>query len=665
MALTNLNSVYSLKSGLAKNYITTGDMEVGSSALSSWSLVNTTLSANFFPNSVVSAAPFSLTNGGTAASSNLSTSLLSGGSQIAGSYSLGLTQATTAGIAGDMLISQAWTIDPEDRAKTLTFRFAYSVLTGLSNLAFTGANTGTFAVYIFDVANGAWLQPSGTFAMTSGSTPGYATGTFQSAANATSYQIAIITINATAGAYSMAFDDFFIGPQNTILGPQVGDSVLYGVNTVGITSGTPPTFGTVVTNKLYGKRTGDVGTVSCIFEQNTAGTAGTATQDYLWSLPTGWSFNLNVYPAYQGNIATQMAEVSAVWKSNIPASGFISLNGADYAFMAGVIPWSATQFRVNIDYQIGADQFCQGSGLAPFSTAGLGINFSFSAPMAGWSSNSVLSSDTTNRRIGFVANTSSTAATSSSPFIYSNVVLDDMSGYNSTTGQYKIQVAGLYLIYGSALTGATTNAMSIRRNATVIFTGEETTTQRFSVTGLYPCAVGDLIDIVPANAATASGGAPDSSFFICLVQGPSTATAADSVNMRYYASSTTISGSLATVVFSTKDYDSHAQMGAVTAGVYNVPVPGKYQFNLALALTAASAAAGNAVDVQVQKNGVVVSEISPVYQSTQTVMPIYLSDEISCVAGDQIRVQVSSAATTPSIVSSNSKNYFSLMRTGN
>lgn len=663
MPATSLNSVFSLKSGLAKNYITLGDFENGD--FSTWSLVNTSLNANDIPNSSPSAGtPFSSTNGGSNASANLSLSLVSSG-QLAGNYSLAMT-SSAASVAGDMLISQPYAIDKEDQAKTLTIRFAYSVISGLTNLSLTGTSAGSFSVYVYDVANGQFIQPAGVYNIIQGTGAGYCSATFQSASNATTYQLCFINQNASTGAFQMYFDDFFIGPQSTLIGPSLGDFVNYGANTIGITSGTAPTKGTVVTDKILGKRVGDIGTVNVVYEQNTAGTAGTASQDYLYTLPSGWQFNLNVYPAFQGNVASNaLSENSAATKSMIPCSGFMSFNATDYAFMQGAIPWDATRFRIFINYQVGADQFCQGSGLMPLSAAGLGVSVTFSAPMQGWSSNSVMSQDTDTRVVSMVATTSTTASSGTTvPFVYTSIVQDTHGAYSTTTGKFTAPVAGTYQITaGINSSGVGTAVIEVRKNNTVIFIGEEgTSTQAWTVSGIWPLAAGDTIDIVPNTALTGAGSATQDYFMVNRLSGPAVVTAADAVNARYFASATAITSSLATISWTTKDYDSHNQM---SAGTYTIATPGKYQIDSLVTLTAASAAAGNAVNIQIQKNGTVVSEFAPVYQSTQVTLPIKIDDQINCLAGDTIRIQVSSAATTPSIVSSNSKNYFSISRLGN
>ncbi len=142
-----------------------------------------------------------------------------------------------------------------------------------------------------------------------------------------------------------------------------------------------------------------------------------------------------------------------------------------------------------------------------------------------------------------------------------------------------------------------------------------------------------------------------------------TAVAISSVSARYYASATSISGSLATINWTTKDYDTN---NAMSSGTYTVPTasPGKYQINAGLLITG-TIALNNTLIMEIQKNGTVVSRSTQYLASTLTDAKVTISDIINCAAGDTIRIQVSTSATGPSIVSSNFDNYISLALIGN
>lgn len=138
------------------------------------------------------------------------------------------------------------------------------------------------------------------------------------------------------------------------------------------------------------------------------------------------------------------------------------------------------------------------------------------------------------------------------------------------------------------------------------------------------------------------------------------AAALSSINARYFSSTTTISGSLATIVYATQDYDSNT---AYSSGTYTVPRAGKYQINAALLITG-TIALNNNIIMEIQKNGTVVSRETVYFPATLTDGIAMISDLINCALNDTIRIQVSTSVTAPSIVSSNFDNYLSLFWTG-
>jgi hypothetical protein len=133
------------------------------------------------------------------------------------------------------------------------------------------------------------------------------------------------------------------------------------------------------------------------------------------------------------------------------------------------------------------------------------------------------------------------------------------------------------------------------------------------------------------------------------------------ISARYYASSTSLSASLATIVWTTKQYDTLNQM---SSGTYTVKVPGKYQVNWGLAINATQVT-NNDDNFEIQKNGTAVSSViwfgvtgGPGAQGHNG------SDIVQCAAGDTLRLQVLSNQTSPSIRSSNLFNYISIKRIG-
>lgn len=133
------------------------------------------------------------------------------------------------------------------------------------------------------------------------------------------------------------------------------------------------------------------------------------------------------------------------------------------------------------------------------------------------------------------------------------------------------------------------------------------------------------------------------------------------VKSRAHASSTTISGSLATVSWTTSDYNSGS---ALSGGTYTCATTGTYLVQARVAVSG-TIALNSALNMQLQKNGTNYSEVTEYAGGAMTEQTASISDTVQCAATDTLRIQVSSSATLPAIVSSNTKNFFSITRVGN
>lgn len=127
---------------------------------------------------------------------------------------------------------------------------------------------------------------------------------------------------------------------------------------------------------------------------------------------------------------------------------------------------------------------------------------------------------------------------------------------------------------------------------------------------------------------------------------------------RYHASATSISGSLATISWTTADYDTDS---AMSSGTYTCPVAGKYAVKSGVLLTG-TIALNNTFIMEIQKNGSVWSRKTVYAPAGLTDLALNIADDVSCIIGDTIRIQVSSSATAPSIVSSNFDNFIDIAR---
>lgn len=192
-------------SGSGKNYLGTvngingnGDFEIGST--SKWSLFNTTLTS-LIPTGTVTAGAASITTFDTVSAA-----------QLAGTYSL-RTASSAAWAAGQGFISDAFTFENEDLGQPMDFSITFKIFSGASNANYSGSSSNTFAAYLYDVTNATWVQPVGVYSMINNGT-GKIQGTVQPTANAAQYRLAILAINASAGAISIYWDSAKFGPSS-------------------------------------------------------------------------------------------------------------------------------------------------------------------------------------------------------------------------------------------------------------------------------------------------------------------------------------------------------------------------------------------------------------------------------------------------------------------
>lgn len=639
-----------------KNYIQYSDFE--NNATTGWSLAHTSLTS-LIPTSVASAdVAFDSTHGGSAANGNLSQSIT--GTALSGSFSLSVA-SSAASTAGDLLISQAYTIDASDQAKMMTIGFNFKCSSNPTNLVFSGTSTNSFAIYIYDVHNAAWIQPAGVYAINQASGVGSARAvTFQTPSNMTSFQIAIININASAGAETMVYDDFYVIPQQFNYSAPVTDT--------GANQWTPT--GSWSTNSTYtGKwwRVGDRG----FYEVNIA----------LAGAPTSASLTINLpHTIDTSKITNTSALVLRMGDGK-------ALDSGNDGYPLGVYYNTSTSVGVLSDKTVSGsnpvniDEATSVTQASPFTFgASDSITVSFSAPILGWASNSQMSDSSDTRVVAMQVNQASPTATVINGFSLLKFTTapssDTHNAFSTSTGGYTCPLPGYYRVTagcGVAATYANTQntQIAVGKNSTssaVISLGTHIAGAAEGV--MYPsgsgtvlCVAGDVLYPLVSSSGTSptvSSSASTNFFQVERLTGPSQIAASETVSARYFASATSLSGSLVTIVWTTKDFDSH---GAMSSGVFTCPVAGKYHVAAALALTG-TFVLNNTTVIEIQKNGTAKSNLTRYIAAAVTNDGVDIEDTIDCLAGDTLRIQVSNSGTTPSIVSSNTRNFISIFRVG-
>lgn len=555
--------------------------------------------------------------------------------------------------------SYAFTCDVADQAKVLSISFDYTVASG------TYAS-GDLTVYIYDVTNAAVIQPGGYVInnITTG-LPNKQICTFQTASNSTSYRLIIHTATTSSSAYTVKFDNVIVGPQILNYGFPISDWTTF-----------TPT-GSVATNATYSgryRRVGDMAEVEILLAFTSTNTQGSVS----FNMPSGLTIDTTKIMSTTGS-QTLLGFCDC---RDASASGAATVTGqVRYATSTSVDLFVLDDSAASDHYGV----FINTNTGSPITIAnGDSISAKFTVPVSGWSSTALMSNDTDTRVCAAVFNTAAgqtIEAAGAGEVVNFDTLVKDTHGAVTTGAAWKFTapLPGLYKVssmityVSSAWTDGNFAEIQLRKNASVlrrldyneiIVTGTNTVT--LHGTTLVECVAGDTLDVLTDHNRTTGDTTllNDATFNYISIErlsGPSSIAASEDVNARYYASATSISGTLATIVWTTKDFDSH---NAMSSGVYTVPIAGKYHVAAALAV-AGTFILNNTSVIEIQKNSVAVSNLTRYAGGAITNDGIDVEDVISCVAGDTIRIQVSNSGTTPTIVSSNTRNFFSIFRVGN
>lgn len=186
--------------------------------------------------------------------------------------------------------------------------------------------------------DGQYLQPLPVSAVTTGFQFGFTP-------NVGGYNCRLIISNqnVNTNAYDLDFVDLEISSAaGQVPGTFAARMTTVSMAAVGVTSGTAPTKGTIVIDRLQAGRNADYGRLNYQFQQSAAGTQGSAS-DYLYTLPNNWQFD----PArvtFNQEVATNAA---AVWNSR---NAFVAgaLNDTANQATVFVVPYNATQYRLGL-----------------------------------------------------------------------------------------------------------------------------------------------------------------------------------------------------------------------------------------------------------------------------------------------------------------------------
>lgn len=548
---------------------------------------------------------------------------------LSGTYSMLLTKAA-ANAQYQGFISGALTVDREDTAKVLYGSFFYEVTSG--TVDFSGSSTQTYEIWIYNTVSGTWTQPAGYRGMNQSSGVGQVVFSFQTDGTFAnnSYKIAVITQQTGTGAITVKFDDFVIGPRALVLGAPMTDW----------TSFTPT--GSWTTNSTYTgywKRVGDT-----LFIQGKIALSGapTATQLQI-NIPFGLSIDTAKIDADTANRTLGM------WSGDDAG-----VNG-----YTGMIRYS-TATKVDCNSLNASGTFVVGSTVTstnPFSFgSGDSVDFSFSVPIVGWSSNVQTSSDTDTRVVAATRKTlSSTTITAGTALAWTTSSFDTHSAWTSNS-QYTVPVSGIYRVSIGGIATTATNS-----NLTIYVDGVSTYLMfsasgsfRTSGSGTVQVNAGQVITIIPGTSATATD--TNCTISIERLTGPSVITATETVAWHYQnTAGTSITTSSAQVPFATKTFDTHSM---VSSNVATIPTSGTYLINAKIT----NITANYALSCDIRVNGSSVANgraqvtVSPTVCANTYLVKLNAGDTVDIIAN-------SSNATT--LGTSAGNNIFTGVRVGN
>ena len=615
-------------------------------------------------------AVFSSSNGGRALGGNTTAAAVSSSSPIDGIYSLNLA-TSGAGTIGDGYVSQAIPISTAYQAKALTLKFKYKSASGAPVMAGTSSNT--YAAAVYDVTNNAWLGMAGNFNFVQTTGVGDFVGTFQTAINTAAVQVFVYSPIAPVGASSLLLDNFYLGQQVSPQAPAAVDLHTALVNSV-LKYGT--TTATNVTNiiSMVG-RDGDKLNGSIEFK---ASGAANAEGTMLFTLPD--------------NLVIDTTKISDTYQTI--GKAFAYTNSKIYNGIVRIA--SSTQVEILTTNTTGAaagSYFWQGSNTAgnnvPSGVAmASGDQFVITLdniPIVGWSSNTVMSSDSDTRVTSGVLRKSS-AQTGIGPALtkvtFGNADISTNGQTDTTNSRISAPVTGIYSVALTlnVLAGASSNGniyIIIYKNgsATGYQVNSSPATNLYYTTGLTPninLNAGDYIEAYissDANTFAVNSG----SLTVSRLSGPAVIAASESVSAFYNTANTTcVSGTLAlgtcVVAYTNKIKDTHNAYNTST-GVYTVPVSGTYTLCNMQRMNATFAGANNLSDTSFNVGGVSTAFLgisgSLGYFGSTNTFPSGCVTGYPLLTGQQVTFISENTGSSPTLASTNVQTYFSITRTGN
>jgi hypothetical protein len=590
---------------------------------------------------------------------------------LSGTHSMNIA-SSGAWSAGQGYITDAFTLEEEDKGQLLTFEISYRLNSSTANLNLSGTTSNTFAVWFYNVTDSVWEPGTGQFSMTGtqGKISCQMQTVWKAAGTSAQYRVALVAINASSGAVDLTFDSASFGPTKVTKGAVVTEwkaatyTSSWGATNVNYTGGV----------YQHGDRQYFDVSVNC-----TGAPSGSAL---LITLPNGASIDTSKQSFVAG--------VTVVGRG-------IALDFATNGYPVIVYYESPTTVRISAQSNSGSyDTTLSVTPSLPFTFGNQdAVKVWFDAPIVGLSGTTALSSDSGGALIvasAYRITSGQTITTGAAQEVVFNAKAEDTagSGFNTTTGRFTAPESGYYRFsYGiRAMTGATPTSQSFSyvmaggtgvRYGYGTFTGAGANLEfPMSGSGKVHLTAGQYVSVwvetLTQNITVTHSAAGNqvSYFSIEKLASPQTVATAPSVSARYStaAGDPMPSGATATIInFVTKSYDSHNAVTVGAAWKFTAPISGKYEVISNVRYeNVQSWAAGSYVDARLYKNGSIVSDCDTLI--TTSITPgqgpsAQMVDKIKLLAGDYIDIRSTHGeATTRNLVAYGATVFVTIDRVG-
>lgn len=537
-------------------------------------------------------------------------------------------------------VSYNFTIDSADQGKVLQISADFAVASGTYDSGTSTTNSDLIA-YIYDVTNARLIEPAGMKIM-----QGFAIkATFQTSIDSTSYRLIIHQSLTGTSAYTAKFDNFVVGPQATASGYAASDFISAGPITI-TGSSSNPTKGTTTIDRVMWRKEGDHARIRYEYRQTAAGTAGSGT--YYFAIPSTI-----------GTIDTSKQTVGTVSAASwVQTTGGADQNGASGFFVQAVAVDATKVSLITLSTVGGSPSLSNiGSSYWAMNQTSKDLSFEILVPIAGWSSNTVASSDTDTRVVAAdLYGTDATNSTSLLDIPITVVNTDTHAGRSGNT--YVVKVPGIYQIDLKAqmYTGSASvsdRSAHILVNGTTVAT--QTPTHSYSsitaVSRLLDLKVGDVVKF-QRQCNGIAGTLSNASVQIRRLSGPAQITATETV--AFEANTSTTAATTSTPFIYTNVVSNTHGSYNVSNGKFTAPIQGFYCFSW----RTHTGATNSLINLYINGALRVIGSQSTAAQSGVGSMTVYL------LAGHtaEIRPEVNATAAGSNNAASNS---FSGHRVGN